>query len=152
MNRLQNLSLVASLLLAAPLLQAAGPAATSYSHPIVGTWSWVTFGGSWSWVTFGGSCTETWQFRANQTMLGTSAEEVSEKKYTIAAKPDKQGFYKLVETVIRHNDKKDCSGVMGDGPGEKTTRFIQFSPQGEQLLVCQTAALTACFGPLKRVP
>ena len=143
MNRLQNLFLVASLLLAAPLLKAADPAATSASHPIVGTWTWVTFGGS---------CTETWQFRANQTMLSTSAEEVSEKKYTIAAKPDKHGFYKLVETVIRHNDKKDCSGVMGDGPGEKTTRFIQFSPQGEQLLVCQTAALTACFGPLKRVP
>lgn len=145
MNRLRHLLALAALssLLTAPVLHAAGPPATSFGHPIVGTWSWVTFGGS---------CTETWQFRHNKTVLGTSGEEVTEKKYDIAAVPDAKGFYQLVETVIRQNDKKDCSGAVSDGPGEQTMRFIQFSPQGDKLLVCQAAALTACFGPLTRVP
>lgn len=142
MNCLRNLLFVTGLLTAAPLLHAAGPPA-SFGHPIVGTWSWVTFGGS---------CTETWQFRHNRTMLGTSGEEVAEKTYEIASTPDASGFYRLVETVVRQNDKKDCWGAVLDGSGEQSTRFVQFSPQGDKLLVCRTAAFNACFGPLKRVP
>lgn len=143
MNRLRILLLVSGLLGAASPLLAAGPPAAAPGQPIVGTWSWVTFGGS---------CTETWQFRPNGTMLGTSGEEVAEKKYEMAATPDAGGFYRLVETVVRQNDKKDCSGALLEGPGEQSTRYIQFSPQGDKLLVCQTAALSACFGPLRRVP
>ncbi|MGQ2979562.1 MAG: hypothetical protein ACT6Q9_07690 [Polaromonas sp.] len=143
MNCLRNLIVATGLLATAAWLHAAGPPAAAAAHPIVGTWSWVTFGGS---------CTETWQFRPNRTMLGTSGEEVAEKIYEISATPDAGGFYKLVETVVRQNDKKDCAGALLDGPGEQSTRFIQFSPQRDKLLVCQTAALSACFGPLKRVP
>lgn len=143
MNRLPTLLLWTGLLAAAPLLHAAGPSAPTVGHPIVGTWSWVTFGGT---------CTETWQYRPNRTMLGTSGEEVAEKIYDIAATPDAGGFYRLVETVVRQNDKKDCSGAVLEGPGEQSTRFVQFSPQGDKLLVCRTAALSACFGPLRRVP
>lgn len=143
MNCLRNLFLVASLLPGTPLLHAAGPPANAFGHPIVGTWSWVTFGGA---------CTETWQFRHNRTLLSTSGQEVAEKKYEIAATADAAGFYRLVETVVRQNDKRDCSGALLDGPGEQHIRFIQFSPGGDKLLVCETAALAACFGPLKRVP
>lgn len=141
MNRTKKLLTLSCLLATSPLLFAAGPAAT-FGHPIVGTWSWVVFGGN---------CTETLQFRANRTMLGTSAEEVTEKRYEIAATPDEKGFYRLVETVTRQNDKKDCSGTLSAGPGEQTTRFVQFSPQADKMLVCQAAALSACFGPLKRL-
>ncbi|WP_395054613.1 hypothetical protein [Polaromonas sp.] len=143
MNDLHQLLLAASLLASASWLHAAGPPPASFGHPVVGTWSWVTFGGS---------CTETWQFRHNRTMLGTSGGEVAEKSYEIAATPDAGGFYRLVETVVRHNDKPDCSGATLPEPGEQTIRFIQFSPQGDKLLVCRTAALSACFGPLKRIP
>ncbi len=143
MNHLQTLFCATGLLAAATALQAAGPPAETFGHPIVGTWSWVTFGGT---------CTETWQFRHNRTMLGTSGEEVAEKTYEIAAKPDAGGFYRLVETVVRQNDKRDCAGAVLEGPGEQSTRFIQFSPQADKLLVCRTAALSACFGPLRRVP
>ncbi len=143
MNCLRNLLLAPALMATASLLHAAGPGPAAPVHPIVGTWSWVTFGGS---------CVETWQFRPNRTVLGTSGEEVVEKTYEISAAPDAAGFYRLVETVLRQNDKKDCAGAVLDGPGEQGIRFIQFSPQRDKLLVCQTAALTACFGPLKRVP
>jgi hypothetical protein len=143
MNCLRNLLIASGLLATACWLHAAGPGAAALVHPIVGTWSWVTFGGS---------CVETWQFRPNRTVLGTSGEEVAEKTYEITAAPDAGGFYRLVETVVRQNDKKDCAGAVLDGPGEQSVRFIQFSPQRDKLLVCRTAALTACFGPLKRVP
>jgi len=142
MPSLRKLFLATLVLATAPWLHAAGPPAT-FGHPIVGTWSWVTFGGT---------CTETWQFRHNRTLLATSGEEVAEKTYEIAVTPDAGGFYKLLETVVRQNDKKDCSGALLDGPGEQSTRFIQFSPQGDKLLVCRTAALNACFGPLRRAP
>jgi hypothetical protein len=137
---LRTLLLTACLLTIAPLLQAAGEPAPA--HPLVGTWTWSLFGGS---------CTETWQYRGNRTMLGTSGQEVAEKTYEVTPLPDTGGFYKLVETVVRQNDKKDCSGALLEGPGEQSTRFIQFSPQRDKLLVCENASLKACFGPLTRV-
>lgn len=138
---MRTLLLTACLLTAAPLLQAAGEPAPV--HPLVGTWTWSLFGGS---------CTETWQYRSNRTMLATSGQEVAEKTYEVSPLPDAGGFYRLVETVVRQNDKKDCSGALLEGPGEQSTRFIQFSPQRDKLLVCENASLKACFGPLTRVP
>ncbi len=136
--------LFSALLGCTPLLQAAGETPVPPSlHPLTGTWSWTLFGGT---------CTETYQYRANRTVLATSGQEVSEKKYVVASAPDAQGFYKLVETVVRQNEKADCSGVVPEGPGEQTTRFIQFSPQRDKLLICEEASLKACFGPLLRAP
>lgn len=133
---------VAGLLANTPLTHAAG-VSDAATHPIVGTWSWVLFDGA---------CTETYRYRPDGTVLATSAREVSEKEYDIAARPDARGFFKLVETVMRQNDKKDCSGALLGGPGEQATRFIQFSPQQDKLLVCREASLKACFGPLQRAP
>lgn len=137
---MRTLLLMACLLTTALPLRAAGE--PTPAHPLVGTWTWSLFGGS---------CTETWQYRANRTMLGTSGQEVAEKTYEVAPRPDAAGFYKLVETVVRQNDKKDCSGALLEGPGERATRFIQFSPRRDKLLVCENASLKACFGPLTRV-
>lgn len=138
MNRSRIALVVAGLIATMPLAHAAAAA-----HPILGTWTWVLFDGA---------CTETYQYRPDQTVLSTSAGEVAEKDYEITPVPDARGFYRLVETVIRQNDKKDCSGALLGGPGDQATRFIQFSPQQDKLLVCREAALTACFGPLKRMP
>ena len=140
MIRLLKLLFITSLMAITPLLHAAGPAALPV-HPLIGTWTWTLFGGS---------CTETFQYRPNRVMLGTSGQEVVEKSYEVSALPDAQGFYRLVETVVRQNDKKDCSGALLEGPGEQSIRFIQFSPARDRLLMCQIASLAACFGPLKR--
>lgn len=140
MIRLLKLLFFTCLMAITPLLRAAGPA-TLPVHPLVGTWTWTLFGGS---------CTETFQYRPNRVMLGTSGQEVVEKSYEVSALPDAQGFYRLVETVVRQNDKKDCSGALLEGPGEQSTRFVQFSPARDKLLMCQSTSLTACFGPLKR--
>lgn len=140
MTRLHRCLLLASFAAFTPLLQASGPAAL-VKHPLVGTWAWALFGGS---------CIETLQYRPNRLLLGTSGQEVVEKTYEVSAQPDARGFYTLIETVVRQNDKRDCSDMLHQGPGGQTTRFIQFSPAGDRLLMCESASLTACFGPLTR--
>lgn len=107
--------------------------------------------GTWTWSVFAGSCTETLQYRPDGSVLATSGQEVAEKTYEIAKTSDASGFYRLVETVVRQNDKKDCSGAMLEGPGEQSTRFVQFSPLADKMLICREASLKACFGPLDKV-
>ncbi len=126
--------------------QAADPPArpaASGLHPLAGTWSWVSFGSK---------CTETFQYRANNTMLGTSGEAVAEWNYTVTPQAGETGFYAVVETSMRHNGKKDCAGDTVDSTGIVNTRFIQFSPAKDRMLVCKAPSLEACFGPLRRQP
>ena len=140
MSRLHNFLFIACLTAVTLPLQATGLAPLA-GHPLIGTWTWTLFGGS---------CTETFQYRPNLTLLGTSGQEVVEKNYEVSAMPDARGFYKVVETVLMQNDKADCSGALLEGPGQKSTRFVQFSPARDKLLMCESASLAACFGPMTR--
>lgn len=123
-------------------LHAQGGAPAKPLHPLIGTWTWSVFAGT---------CTETLQFRPDGSVLATSGQEVAEKTYEVAQDPDASGFYRLVETVVRQNDKKDCSGAMLEGPGDQITRFVQFSPLADKMLICREASLKACFGPLAKM-
>ena len=120
----------------------AAPASTTAPHPIVGTWNWLLFGGK---------CTETLQYRANGVLLSTSGDAVTEWRYTLGAAPGAKGFYKVIETSVRQNGKKDCSGDVVDEAGTEVEKFIQLSPTKDRLLVCKSESLTACYGPLKRI-
>lgn len=108
--------------------------------------------GRWSWTLPEKACTEQLQYRANGTRLGSSGEETTQSRYEVAAIPSLLGFYRLTETVTESNGKRDCSGDLHAAPGESVTRFIQFSPRKDQLIVCREESLKACFGPLKRLP
>ena len=108
--------------------------------------------GSGSWTLPDKPCTEQHHYRANGTRLGSSGEETTQSRYEVAAIPSLQGFYRLSETVTDSNGKRDCSGDLHEAPGEPVTRFIQFSPRKDQLIVCREESLKACFGPLKRLP
>ncbi|AYQ30618.1 hypothetical protein DT070_18865 [Polaromonas sp. SP1] len=121
---------------------ASAPAATS-PHPLTGTWSWTLPGKT---------CTETLQYRADGKRLGTSGEETTQADYQVPAKPTTTGFYPLTETITGSNGKRDCSGDLHADGDESVIRFLQFSPKQDQFIVCKTASLEACFGPLKRVP
>ncbi len=111
-------------------------------HPIVGTWNWQLYGGK---------CLETLQYRADGVMLSTSGDAVTEWRYTLGTALSARGFYKLMETSVRQNGKKDCSGDVVDETGTEAEKFIQLSPAKDRLLVCKTESLTACYGPLQRV-
>jgi hypothetical protein len=118
------------------------PTSAAPPHPIVGTWNWQLFGGR---------CLETLQYRAGGVMLSTSGDAVTEWRYTLDATPGVTGFYKVLETSVRQNGKKDCSGDVVDEAGTESEKFIQLSPAKDRLLVCKTESLAACYGPLQRV-
>lgn len=107
---------------------------------------------SWSWTLPGKPCTEQLHYRADGTRLGSSGEETTQSRYEVAAIPSLLGFYRLTETVTDSNGQRDCSGDLHEASGEPMTRFIQFSPKKDQLIVCREESLEACFGPLKRLP
>jgi hypothetical protein len=142
-------SFVAALLCGPATAQPAKPAppastaAAAAPHPLIGTWSWTLPGKQ---------CVETWQYRADGRRLGTSGEEVTQGDYQVPPQPTTTGFYPLTETVTNSNGKRDCSGDLHANGDESVLRFIQFSPKQDQFIVCKTASLEACFGPLKRVP
>ncbi|MDO9404755.1 MAG: hypothetical protein Q7T87_12055 [Polaromonas sp.] len=122
---------------------AAGDVLPAATHPVVGTWSWTLFDGK---------CTETRQYRANGTLLSTSGESVVEWTYAATPNAGEAGFYTLTERPVRENGKKDCYGDEVDETGDAQTRYVQFSPALDRLIVCKTESLQACYGPLVRVP
>ena len=108
--------------------------------------------GKWTWTLPGKACTETLQYRAGGKRLGSSGEEVTESEFQITAAQSLLGFHRLVETVTQSNGKPDCAGDLHEASGNSVTRFIQFSPKLDQMIVCKEESLKACFGPLKRLP
>lgn len=108
--------------------------------------------GSWRWTLFNGQCSETLQYRADGVLLSTSGDAVTAWRYGVDATPSPQGFYTVVETSTRYNSKKDCYGDMVDEEGLQATRFIQLNPAKDRLIVCKSASLAECYGPLKREP
>ena len=131
---------VLAFLLAASSLPAS-QAQTVSTHPVVGTWSWTLFNGK---------CNETLQYRADGVLLSTSGDAVTVWQHVLSTSPDAKGFYKVTETSVRYNSKKDCSGDVIDEEGLQATRFIQLNPAKDRLIVCKTASLTACYGPLTK--
>ena len=118
-------------------------AQTASASPVVGTWRWTLFSGK---------CTETLQYRRDGVLVGKSATAVTRWRYTASSSPDTQGFYKTDEISIRYNAKKDCSDDMVVETGLETVKFIQLNPAKDQMIVCKTPSLQACYGPLKRMP
>ena len=147
---MRKLSLLAALLGCFCAAQAAEPAPATQSATAASP-AQNPLAGSWSGKLPGKSCVETFHYRANGTRTVTSGDEVTQADYTIPPMPSLLGFYRLLETVTVANGKKDCSGDLHEASGEPVTRFIQFSPRQDQLIVCREESLKACFGPLKRV-
>ena len=140
---MQKLFFLAALLGSLAGAQAAEPSATpAPPHPLVG---------SWRWQLPGKACTETWHFHENGNRSGNSGEEVIRSHYEVSPLPSLLGFYRVSETVIESNGKPDCAGDLHQASEEPVTRFIQFSPKHDKLIVCREESLKACFGPLKRV-
>ena len=98
----------------------------------------------------GTDCAETYRFRADGTTFVTSAAEVSESVYTVSAQPDKQGFYRLQDRIVKDNGKPDCSGNIMK-PGAQVINFIQFHPSRTIFLMCADQTMQTCIGPFRRV-
>ena len=115
------------------------------AHPVIGTWSWSGFAGK---------CVETYQYRTDGIMLSTSGEALTEWRYNITPQASETGFYKLTQTSVRKNGKKDCSGDVLDEVnevGRAASVYLQINPAKDRHIVCKTGSLAACFGPLGKV-
>ena len=120
-----------------------GSAPAAGVHPITG---------KWIWKLHGNACTETLEFRGDGSRFGASGDEVTEGQHRVTPKPSLLGFYRLTETLTVVNGKRDCSGDLQAAGEDAVTRYVQFSPKNDLLIVCKTESLQACYGPLRRVP
>jgi hypothetical protein len=108
-------------------------------HPIIGSWSFDMNG-----------CIETYEFLPNGIRNSTSAEELVQATYVIAAKPSGYGFYKITDTVVKDNGKRDCSGSTRDMTGDVVDLYVKFNPQMDQIVFCLDESPNRCFGPFRK--
>ncbi len=142
MNKRLRRVVVAVLVMPVVLMVPAGAAPVlRQSHPVIGTWR----------ITMpDGSCSETYRIRADGTTLVFSNEEVAESTFAISDQPDKQGFYKEVDTIVRDNGKRDCLGDVTE-VGRAVTSYLLFHPSGDMFLMCVERRTDKCIGPFVRV-
>ena len=137
---------------AQPVAKTSVPAA----HPLLGQWRGVVMltpapGGSGAGVAERSvACSETLDYRANHIRLGTSGAEITRATFDVSAAASSDGFYRLAHTTLASNGRPDCAGDLHSETDDTQVRFIQFSPHKDQFIVCQRAALDACFGPFQR--
>lgn len=110
-------------------------------HPVIGTWQ-VTSPEN--------GCREVYRFRGDGTSLVTSAHEVAESAFDIEDQPDKLGFYKDVDRLVKDNGKQDCSGEVTE-IGHVVTSYLLFHPSGNMFLMCFERNTRTCIGPFIRV-
>ena len=152
-----------SRLFLAPVLTAFTALATAQSpvmpaaHPLIGVWRSTAVvaptaaaSGAAPLASKPVACTETMDYRANHVRLGTSGKEITRAIYEVPVQPSADGFYRLAQTILEGNGQPDCAGDLHSKADDTLVRFIQFSPQKDQFIVCQSASLRACFGPFRR--
>jgi hypothetical protein len=134
---------IGTLMLLAAVSQGAGAGPPPKgNHPLLGIWKLDL-------PDIG--CSETYHFRGDGTSLVTSAEEISESEFKVADKPSAKEFYRLEDTIVKDNGKKDCAGQVTK-VGTRATNFIRFHPSGVLFLMCADESMRACIGPFERVP
>ncbi len=108
--------------------------------------------GAWTWTYSKNNCKETYRYRSDNTSEVHSGEELAESRFTIADKPDANGFYRMTDVVTKSNGRTGCDGQPGGTPvGDEATMYVIFHPAREEMLICQEPSLSACMGPLRRV-
>jgi hypothetical protein len=144
MNHAATLPFAFAAALAATPCAAAPPAAATplrADHPLIG---------AWQLTSRDGGCAETYRIDRGGTTLVTSAEEVAETRFTMSDQPSAKGYYKWVDTLVRDNGKKDCSGQVTK-PGKSTTSYVLLSPAGNRFLLCGAEDGKQCIGPFVKL-
>jgi hypothetical protein len=112
-------------------------------HPLLGKWTWTR--GS-------NNCTEIYDFRPDGTSHVQSGTEISDGLFMVSPEPNAAGFYVWTDQVTKDFGGRDCANSEDDSTGRTSTVYVQISPRRrDQIIVCYTAALDRCFGPLTRV-
>jgi hypothetical protein len=133
--------IVTTLVISAMAVTAVGGPTTK--HPLFG---------EWTWTRKENNCTEVYYYLPDYTSKVTSGEEIAESRFTISDEPDQKGFYRMTDEVTKDNGRPGCDGAPGGTPvGDKSTMFVFIRPSGDEMVICQEASFSACFGPLRRI-
>ena len=108
--------------------------------PLVGKWVYVD----------AKSCVDTDTFRSDGTFSTTSGKEALEGTYSVEGPPNAGAPYKVVRTIKSGNGGPDCRSRVSASVGKTDTRYVAFSPQLNEMVVCSSPTTAQCFGPLKR--
>jgi len=131
---MKKLALLALVVTASALVATAAAHERAPSgHPLVGTWQWTHQPSN---------CTEVYEFRADGTAFIESRAERTDNTFTVAAEPDANGFYRVVQ---------DCVNDAADNTGLESVNYNVFTPDRKQMLTCYEPTRSACFGPLRRI-
>ncbi|MFP5482057.1 MAG: hypothetical protein ACLGGW_02105 [Gammaproteobacteria bacterium] len=106
-------------------------------HPLVGLWR-INLPEQ--------NCSEIYDIRSDGTTQILSGGQVVQTRYDISLRPDAQGFYKWVDTVVAVNDQPDCMGHVVPN-GNVASNYIVMHATGSKFMMCQKAELETCFGP-----
>jgi len=112
----------------------------SPDHPLLGTWR-IDLPDV--------DCFEMYSLRANGTKRTTSRLEIGESVFSLSPYPNRNGFYKWVDKIVKSNGKPDCMGDISE-VGHVATTYIFLHPDGTQFLLCFEQNLNACIGPFVR--
>lgn len=130
------------LVLGAVLATAVLAAPPAGKHPLLGYWTFPVPGRG---------CAETTLYGSDGKVRVTSGAEVTESEYEVSPEPSAAGFYEYRDKVVKSNGLKDCTGE--STPIGATAHWcIKFSADRNSYLMCQTATLKSCFGPVRRPP
>jgi hypothetical protein len=105
----------------------------------------------WAWVSPKDGCVEMYHYKDDGTGDVSSNEEYITFKYKLATSPNPQGFFPMNTEIVSDNGKIDCMGIVDNEHGIKLVTYINFKPNGEQLVICYDNNFQQCFGTLKRV-
>lgn len=106
--------------------------------------------GAWQFISPDGTCAETYRIDRSGSTLVTSAEEVAETRFTLSDQPSARGYYKWVDTLVKDNGKKDCSGQITKPP-RTTTNYLLLNPGHDRFIICSAEDGRRCFGPFVKV-
>ena len=109
-------------------------------HPLIG---------AWALRADDGGCTEIYRISREGTSLVTSADEVAQTRFEVSDQPSTKGYYKWVDTIVKDNGKKDCSGKVTKP--HTTTSYILMSETRKAFISCQNESTKACIGPFVKI-
>jgi hypothetical protein len=109
-------------------------------HPIIG---------AWALRADDNGCTEIYRISREGTSLVTSADEVAQTRFQVSDRPSAKGYYKWVDTIVKDNGKKDCSGKVTKP--HTTTSYILMNETNKAFISCQNESTKACIGPFVKI-
>ena len=106
--------------------------------------------GSWQWTREENGCTELYSFEREGVLATVSGAELTRQLFVVLAPGDAGERLKLGIVTLTDNGLGDCAEVAVDDTGLSYEIWVEFSPRGDQMIMCYTESGPECFGPLLR--